>query len=950
MLYTLQTAAKKTFIAARSAGSSLYLTQVLSQLETSGVGVSVSFVVTHDIYVQFFSINKDANIFEELNEFLWQHSCFMRALANGTISVEPLIYRSSTTPTPLGDSDIIGALSIKKREQKYSSVVVHYSDYVATDKRETLVDGAVVDNDDAFKELRYGGQERNKIKPIFIHVWDPLLFVFARIGGQINGKDKTWTLGRTNVSATGIQKHTKYLHRLWDWWWRRHAWLEARFIIWAEMEKKTNTHVKARGYITQESVNIRGISFSRKPVMNFSARFKAVYPGAHQVSDTLGNGSGERELTIKAKYIITQQNATNLIKVCQQLYVQNNTEATITTERDFALGLRVFVKSSNAGAEFTGIIKKKKLKKTIGARRIYTYTCVAVSPVSVAKDVQGDIITELVNEEIEQNYIGYNELFKALAIDPTQGSGDISLIANVNNRAVDLRVVHPHVGYTYNFQLSDDAKTWRGLNLGDADGSSTQSASKVYFHIPDMKQDQDARTIYYRVYATKSINGTVHYDTSTPVKIVIKKISYDELAENLRVNNLDVAGDMIVSGTQTIVNTRQMLVKDPLIDLNVDERMLPQKDTYRIVKKKKFVKYQAGWNARAYHQVVIFKNKMWLLGGKNKDDTAENEIWYSDDGIIWHTPPSTLNSNDRYFQKAVVFNGKLWDFGRRYILVGPGTLHNDIWWSDDGLTWNGATSSTPWTIRSGYQVVVHDGKMWLLGGEVDYHNYQNDVWWSDDGKTWHEVTTSGTKWTGRTYHQAVAFDGKLWVLGGWDGNYKNDVWWSKDGARWYEATPAAPWSARSDCQAVVFDKKMWILGGSDASHKNDVWWSDDGKTWYEATPAAPWVVRNDHQAVAFNDKLWVLGGRHGNKYKNDIWSSKDGKTWTDDYEVEVVTREKIPPPPPSKADAGVSVSTDIVMPEYHTYDANFGSRIDYDVIVFNDELYVLGGNVDFISR
>ena len=130
--------------------------------------------------------------------------------------------------------------------------------------------------------------------------------------------------------------------------------------------------------------------------------------------------------------------------------------------------------------------------------------------------------------------------------------------------------------------------------------------------------------------------------------------------------------------------------------------------------------------------------------------------------------------------------------------------------------------------------------MWILGGTENYYfgdekSLKNDVWSSADGKEWKQETAHAP-WSPRAYHAAVVHDGKLWVIGG--GNYvpeyhaSNDVWCSSDGVNWEQVTEHAPWSPRLWFSAVVYRDRMWVLGGwSNKPSKNwgDVWYSRDGK-------------------------------------------------------------------------------------------------------------------------
>ena len=79
--------------------------------------------------------------------------------------------------------------------------------------------------------------------------------------------------------------------------------------------------------------------------------------------------------------------------------------------------------------------------------------------------------------------------------------------------------------------------------------------------------------------------------------------------------------------------------------------------------------------------------------------------------------------------------------------------------------------------------------MWLIGGTdwnpTRYGGSRNDVWSSSDGINWAQVTASAA-WPGRVSHQAVVHDGKIWVIGGTNtsGTALNDVWYSEDGENW----------------------------------------------------------------------------------------------------------------------------------------------------------------------
>ena len=275
------------------------------------------------------------------------------------------------------------------------------------------------------------------------------------------------------------------------------------------------------------------------------------------------------------------------------------------------------------------------------------------------------------------------------------------------------------------------------------------------------------------------------------------------------------------------------------------------------------------WPARWGHTSVIFDGKMWVIGGGAS--SVRNDVWSSEDGVTWTLETATVGWSARSQHSSVVFDGKLW-------VLGGGnnqtSTHGDVW-SFDGTAWTQVAAAAAWPTRYSHSSVVFDGKMWVLGG-FRFNSgsvYLADVWSSSDGAIWMQATAS-PGWSGRSSHSSVVFNNKLWVIGGWDGsNYLNDVWSSEDGVTWTKATASAPWSARWYHSSVVFNNKLWVIGGSDGSnYLDDVWSSSDGTNWTEETPADAWSGRNGHSSVVFDDYVWVLGGQVGvNSYHNDVW-------------------------------------------------------------------------------
>ena len=151
---------------------------------------------------------------------------------------------------------------------------------------------------------------------------------------------------------------------------------------------------------------------------------------------------------------------------------------------------------------------------------------------------------------------------------------------------------------------------------------------------------------------------------------------------------------------------------------------------------------------------------------------------------------ATLTQDDPGFEDraghvTLVFDGKMW------VIAGEaccGGRYADVWSSTDGETWTEVLSSAPFGGRTVAAATIHDDKMWILGGNRAYStgNELSDVWWSDDGSTWN-LATDDAAFGPRYGAQAMSIDGKLWILGGRDAprTYgRRQLWSSPNGADW----------------------------------------------------------------------------------------------------------------------------------------------------------------------
>jgi hypothetical protein len=306
---------------------------------------------------------------------------------------------------------------------------------------------------------------------------------------------------------------------------------------------------------------------------------------------------------------------------------------------------------------------------------------------------------------------------------------------------------------------------------------------------------------------------------------------------------------------------------------------------------------QADFAPRDGAGALTFQDKMWFLGGWNPRDKknfpriCNNEVWSSGDGVTWtlvkpntfldRTFDSTKDWEGRHTAGYAVYKDKLWIIGGD---VNQGHYHFDVWNSADGRTWAQVNKDkpVPWGPRALHYTVVHDGKIWVIGGQTvpqfakSDEIFYRDVWTTTDGIEWTEVKPIGPYWPQRgMIGGSAVFKGRIWILGGGTYDtpniptrkYFNDVWSSADGITWQQHTAAAPWASRQYHDVAVWDDRLWVLEGYSGSNRKDVWHSADGVTWHELKNT-PWAPRHAASVFVHDGSLWMVAG---NNMQSDVW-------------------------------------------------------------------------------
>jgi len=255
------------------------------------------------------------------------------------------------------------------------------------------------------------------------------------------------------------------------------------------------------------------------------------------------------------------------------------------------------------------------------------------------------------------------------------------------------------------------------------------------------------------------------------------------------------------------------------------------------------VEKTAPWKHSDLSMSIVFNGKMWFMGGwyngRLKGHSAGNAVWCSTDGVEWQQATANAAWTPRVAAGTVVFKGKMWMLGgtESYYFGNEQSLKNDVWSSADGKQWKLATANARWSPRAYHQAVVLNDKIYVFGGGnyVPKYHAVNDVWSSADGVHWTKVTDAAA-WHPRLWFSSVVYRDRMWVLGGWSNNpSKNwgDVWYSQDGKNWTELKSDLTWKARHEHSAYVFQDKIWVAGGHARPLSSEVWSLKVSPEWFK---------------------------------------------------------------------------------------------------------------------
>ncbi len=262
-----------------------------------------------------------------------------------------------------------------------------------------------------------------------------------------------------------------------------------------------------------------------------------------------------------------------------------------------------------------------------------------------------------------------------------------------------------------------------------------------------------------------------------------------------------------------------------------------------------------GYEARCFHQMVVFRNRLWLFGGQAVLNSKYAEsVWSSVDGIHWVLEPQINPPAPKGFTPYIVFQNKLWRIG------GGSKNHeilNDIWYTENGTDWIAAPNNAPFNSRLAIQIVVFRNKLWAFGGYDG--NSLNDIWSSTNGTDW-VLEAEFANFTPRNTGTLLEYKNKLLLIGGYtNGVPTQEVWESSDGIQWTLVASYLEALEKNSSLIVKFGDAIVVHGGYGGPY-DKTFITYNGIDWERIYPNNPLPPSYGMSGIEYNGKLIATGG------------------------------------------------------------------------------------------
>jgi len=272
---------------------------------------------------------------------------------------------------------------------------------------------------------------------------------------------------------------------------------------------------------------------------------------------------------------------------------------------------------------------------------------------------------------------------------------------------------------------------------------------------------------------------------------------------------------------------------------------------------------------------VLLNNKIYFVGGRNKDDTASSMVVYDLDKKSF-VKASSKDYPKRTLCTAVVIGDSIVLFGGR-----ANSYMNDVH-TYSGGKWTEVEVADPKpSPRYGHTACVVGSYMYVFGGYDSDGDTQKDFWRFNSKKnTWRKLKEGPPA---RQLHTMVACGSCIYVFGGkggTSGTYYNDIHvYDTKAKTWECVSPQTDKPknklpiARSAHASWITESKFYVFGGLRKGKQekdfDDLWAFDlDNASWECVSVQGDVPKPIAYHSVVTGDNLWFMFG--GTNLKDEI--------------------------------------------------------------------------------
>lgn len=249
-------------------------------------------------------------------------------------------------------------------------------------------------------------------------------------------------------------------------------------------------------------------------------------------------------------------------------------------------------------------------------------------------------------------------------------------------------------------------------------------------------------------------------------------------------------------------------------------------------------------------------------------------VWY--EGMDSNNP----GTSDR---ATVNFQGQIWSL---VLNTDTASGHRagitEMWSSDNGKHWT-LRKTNPFSGKKNASLIVHNDRLWVLGGVDGRNRFLIDVWSSANGIDWRLESLAPFNLGNSGSDMVTIFRNKIFVFTRWYTDRNILVHSSSDGKHWNLETANA-FGTYPDLilKPVVFENKLFVIG-THTTTAGIIFESTDGKIWGSRGFSNYETV--GFSVTKYKGLVWRIGGFFGKSGTDDIvnriWYTSDMRTWTE---------------------------------------------------------------------